>query len=286
MGLKSGISILMGIGKRMPVFAKTTLMALSLTIVSCGGNLWEAMSNKTSDAALVEDIRYLVNKQRFTEAIELIEDNPELVPANRTEKMLFASAYAGGCGLTFAEVFESLETASGSPMKFMMSAFTNKIIDPAKCHTAQQYLESIGAVGVRSVTENIALFLVGFGKVGTYLRNRADTSVAGIGDGTVDATFDSCDNTDLPRADIKQVITGFGLMIENISALGSNVSPTLSTDIANLTLACTGLGMDCTETDPTAIPDADADEFRDAIKSHDTNQIGIETCDPLTPMCC
>jgi len=255
--------------------------------LSCGGNLYEPMSNKTSHAAIIEEIKNLVNDLRFTEAITLIEGSTNLVITDRNEKMLMASAYAGACGLTFAEVFESLSTAAGSPMYFAMSAFTSKVVDPPKCYTAQLWIERIGAAGVRSTSENIAMFLIGFAKVGTYLRYRADTdATTGIGDGVVDAGYDSCDNTDMPRNEIKQVLTGIGLMIENIAALGTNLSGDMSGEITDIETSCASVGLTCEITDPTAISDADADFFRDAIKSDRTNEVGIENCDPLDISCC
>lgn len=257
-----------------------------LVCTSCGGNMFEGMSGKTSHDAIVEEVKNLVNDQQFAEAVALIEGSSGFVVTDRGEKLLMASAYAGACGLTFADVFDSLSTASGSPMKFMMSAFTNRVLDPTKCFAAQQWIERIGNAGTRTVNENIAMFLVGFAKVGAFLRYRADTSATGIGDGTVDATFDSCDNTKLPRSDVKQVVTGFGLMIENVAALGTMISGSLSGNITSIGALCTGLGLSCNVTNPSGISDADADDFRDAIKSDDTTQIGIEDCDPLDMTCC
>lgn len=262
------------------------LMILMFLSSSCGGNFFESMSGQTSHDAFVQDIRNLVNDLKFDEAIAMIENASSFQAANRDEMLLIASAYAGSCGVTFADVFESLATATGSPMYFMMSSFTTKVLQPSRCHTAQQWIEQIGNSASRTTTENVAMFLVGFGKVGTYLRNRADTNASGIGDGTVDVGYDSCSNASLPIDEVKQVMTGFGLMIDNISALGTNVSGDLSSNIGVIDTACTTFGFSCSETDPTAIADGDADLFRNAVKSHSTTQVGIETCDPLSPLCC
>lgn len=288
MGSQNRLPILRGVTQRTGnlVALKWVLVFLTILISSCGGNLFESMSNKDSHDAVIQDVQKLVNELRFSDAVELIEANSDLTVTDRRELMLFASAYAGSCGLTFAEVFDSLETAGGSPMFFIMNAFRNRIVNPARCFTAQQWLQRIGTVANRTSTENIAMFLIGFAKVGTYLRNRADTSASGVGDGVVDPTFDSCDNADLPRDEVKQIITGFGLMIENIAALGSNLSAGMTADINNLNAACTLLGLNCTTTNPAAVTDADADEFRDAIKSDSATQIGIENCDPASPLCC
>lgn len=250
------------------------------TLLSCGGNLFQAMSSKTSHDAIVEEVKKLTNEQRYSEAIELIEDNPTMV-TTREDKLLFAAAYAGSCGLTFGGIFESLSSASGSPMEFAKDAFTAIPVTPEHCYEAQLWIQDIGTSENRSTNENIALFLVGLAKVGTYLRNRADADM----DGVLDATYDSCDDADLPRDEVKQVISGFGLMIENIAALGTNIAGGFSTSVTGIGAACTGLGLSCTTTDPTGITDADADEFRDAIKSSSSTGIGIESC-ALSAACC
>lgn len=255
------------------------MLVTGTLLMSCGGNLYQAMSGKTSHDAIVEDVKNLTNELRFTEAIALIEANPSLV-TTRNDKLLFAAAYAGGCGLTFASVFDSLSTASGSPMNFAKNAFTTTPVVPAYCYNAQQWIEAIGTAGNRTTNENIAMFLIGFSKVGTYLRNRADADM----DGVLDGGYDSCSNASLPRAEVKQIITGFGLMIENLAAIGTNLSGGFSGDISNINTACTALGLACNVTNPTGISDADADEFRDAIKSR-TTDLGIESC-VISPVCC
>lgn len=271
----------MGAQAFIPLLKSALLICVTGTLLmSCGGNLYQAMSGKTSHDAIVEEVKNLTNDQRYSEAIALIEANPNMV-TDREDKFLFAAAYAGGCGLTFASIFESLATASGSPMEFAKDAFTTTPVVPAYCYSAQQWIEAIGAAGVRTTNENIAMFLIGLAKVGTYLRSRADADM----DGVLDVGYDSCSNTSLPRADVKQVITGFGLMIENIAALGTNLSGGMSGDITSIGAACTGLGLSCNVTDPAGISDGDADDFRHAIKSDSTANFGIESCATL-PVCC
>lgn len=258
----------------------TGVLAVTGTLLSCGGNVFEAASSKTSRNAIIEQVRQLTNELRYDEAITIIEDNPTLVP-NRDDKLLFASAYAGSCGLTFASIFNSLATASGSPMEFAKDAFTTTPVMPDDCYESQLWIESIGDYSARTTNENIAMFLIGLAKVGTYLRNRADTDR----DGVLDAGYDSCDNIDLPIAEVKQIVSGFGLMIENIDALGTSISGGFSTDIGAVGAVCGILGLDCTETNPTLITDGDANDFRDAIKSDSASDLGIESC-AIDPTCC
>ncbi len=256
-------------------------ICLASLMLSCGGNLYEATSSKTSREAIIEDISSLTNSLKFSEAILLIEQNPTLIPT-REDKLLFASAYAGSCGLTFATIFESLATATGSPMEFAKNAFTTRDIIPGNCFKAQQWIETIGVNSVRNTNENIAMFLIGLAKIGTYLRNRADTDKNGL----LDAGYNSCSAVSLPTDEVKQIITGFGLMIQNATSIGTNISPGLSASITNVSAACTALGLSCSQTDPTLVPDADAASFRDAIKSDKVLDLGIESCTPASPACC
>jgi hypothetical protein len=241
------------------------------------------MSSKTTHDAIVEDVRKLTDNLDFDDAVALIAANPNLSTSSE-EKLLFASAYAGKCGLTFAGIFDSLSSASGSPMEFAKDAFTHIAVSPDDCYTAQQWIAKIGTVANRTTDQNMAMFLIGLGKVGTYLRNRADANM----DGVLDAGYDSCSSAKLPGTDVKQVISGFALMIENINALGSSLSGGMAGAISSMTAACTALGLaSCTNTDPTTISDSDADSFRDAIKSDKTTLLGIESCVtvPMTSCC-
>jgi hypothetical protein len=270
----------MGIQAFVSILKVGVIFCVTGTLLSCGGNIFQAMSSKTSRDAIIEEIRNLTNELRFSEAVVLIEANPTIL-TSREDRFLFATAYAGSCGLTFASIFESLSSASGSPMEFSKNAFTTIPVNPDHCYEAQLWLESIGTVGERTTNENIALFLIGISKVGTYLRNRADTDM----DGVLDVGYDSCDPAKLPAADVKQIISGFGLMIENLAAIGSNLSGGLSGSITGVGAVCTGLGLSCNVTDPNAVSNADADSFRDAIKSDSTTDLGIESCS-ISPACC
>lgn len=270
----------MGFQTSLPILKMAFLLGVTGTLLSCGGNLFEAASGKTSHDAVIESVRKLTNALAFDEAIAIIEANPNLT-TTREDKLLFAAAYAGSCGLTFAGVFESLSSASGSPMEFAKDAFTTVEVSPDQCYEAQLWIERIGISSLRLANENIAMFLIGLAKVGTYLRNRADADM----DGVLDAGYDSCSSASLPADEVRHVLTGFGLMIENVNSLGSSVSAGFSTALTDLSTACGVLGIPCTETDINEVLAADVTNFRDAIKSDSTTSLGIESC-AISPLCC
>lgn len=263
----------MGHQARIPIlnFLVRALVLFSfLTTTSCGGNIFEEASSKSSDDIVLQEIQKAVNEQRFDDAIALIIDNADLALESRENKMLFASAYAGKCGATFANLAESIETATGTPILIALTSFSTTTTSSTNCETAQEYLESIGAYADRTTSENIALFLIGFSKLGTFLKEVADDTAPY---GTVDGDFDGCPGGNLPDENVKQMMSGTALMIENYSALGDSLSSGLQGDIDDIETAC---GAACTETDASAINNATLIEgYRDLIES---NEYGIGNC--------
>lgn len=255
---------------------KSFCLVLCLTATSCGGNLFEEASVKNSEDSILQEIQKAVNELRFDDAILLITENPSLVPESRENKMLFASAYAGKCGVTFTQLIDSVGNATGTPILTAMISFASTATTPAACVTAQGYLEDIGANSARTTNENIALFLLGFAKVGVYLKPIADAAAPF---GAVDPGFDGCTGGNLPESNVKQMMSGLALMVENYDAVSSYLSIGLGADLTSIESDC---GAACTETDASAISDPTAIEiFRRLIES---NEYGVGNCAFL--LCC
>ncbi len=269
----------MGNQARIPVLnllVHTLVSFIFLTTTSCGGNIFEEASSKSSDDVVLQEIQKAVNEQRFDDAILLITENPDLAPASRENKMLYASAYAGKCGVTFAELAESIETATGAAILLAMTSFSTITTSSAECVTAQEYLESIGDYADRTSSENIALFLIGYSKVGVFLKEVADDTAPF---GTVDGDFDGCPAGNLPDDNVKQMMSGTALMIENFDAVEDYLSADLTTDLTTIDATC---GAACNETDAGAINNATLiTNFRRLIES---NEYGVGSCALVT--CC
>lgn len=250
---------------------KTRLQILIsvLLVTSCGGNLFQESAGKGSDAAKLENIQKAVNDERFDDAIEIIEGT-SMTADSREKKNLFAAAYAGKCGVTFADLINALSAAAGAPVLYMMTSFSAITTDAASCETARQYLESIGNSTDRTLGENLSFFLVGFGKVGAFLKESADTAAPF---GTVDPGFDACAAGDIPDNDIKEMISGFAMMIDTSAAVASYLGGSLGADLTSIGAVC---GTSCVETDPSAISSApDILNFRRATAS---NEFGVGAC--------
>lgn len=269
----------MGDQSRIPLltFVQRTLVLLFfLTTTSCGGNIFEQVSTVSSDEITLQEIQKAVNEQRFDDAVSLITGNPDLVPVTRENKMLYASAYAGKCGVTFAQLAESIETANGAAILLAMTSFSTVSTSSLNCETAQEYLESIGAKADRTTDENIAMFLIGYSKVGVFLKEVADDTAPY---GTVDGDFNGCPAGNLPDANVKQMMSGTALMIENADAIEDYLSADLTADLATINTTC---GAACDETDASAINNATyITGYRRLIQS---NEYGVGSCALVT--CC
>lgn len=255
-----------------------------LTSTSCGGNVFQESSGQTTSDAIFEAVKNATNEGDFAAAVEIIDANPDIVPSSREQKMIYGSALAGNCGVTFAGLVDVISSGAivGTTFVYLMSAFSTVVTNASDCKRAQTIIESIGDVNARSLSENLSLFLIGFAKVGTYLKESADTSAPY---GTIDGGFDACVSADLPTSDVKEMITGLAIMIETSDALVNYVGTALSDSLDDIELVC---GDSCAETNADNLDDvgdaqvaADIVNFRRAIAS---NEFGAAACAVVT--CC
>jgi hypothetical protein len=128
---------------------------------------------------------------------------------------------------------------------------------------AEDLIESIGPVTVRTSNENMFLALISFAKIGAILSTYADADQ----DGAVTVGYDSCTvgvvgaraAGDLTDADARQLGTGLALAMANITAVSSTVDLGNGSLLA-LTDACADLPPAlnfCTLTDPADFNPAD-----------------------------
>lgn len=256
-------------------------------LVSCGGNLFNDISTKTSANALLEDAKNSLDDQDYTAAITKIlemqsTNSTAYLTCTTTEgvrncpREILAGAYAGRCGFNFLTFIGTIGSSSGAVFKFLMNTFTEVAVSPDDCYEAQKVIETLGTPTQLTSDQKIFMALLGMAKIGVYLRNDADTNQ----DGTADATFNACSSAKMSDMHVKQVITGLGLFLTYSAALSATGSAT--DDLADISAVC---GASCNVTDPTN-PTLDStviDSFRIIIKSQ---QYGVETCDPISPLCC
>lgn len=255
-----------------------------LMSTSCGGNVFQESSGQTTEDAIYIAVQKATNDGDFAKAVEIIDANPGVIPITREQKMIYGSALAGNCGVTFGGLVDVIGsgTITGTTFVYLMSAFSAVTTNASDCTRAQTLIESIGDVTSRTLSENLALFLLGFSKVGTYLKESADTAAPF---GTVDPGFNACTTGALPTSDVKQMITGLSMMIETADELTAYIGNDLSTSLGSIETVC---GDSCEETNADNLDDvgdaqvaADIVNVRRAIAS---NEFGVGACAIVT--CC
>lgn len=257
-------------------------------ILGCGGNLFKLTAKKDTSEALYQDARSALNTLDYDTAItKLLEiqtkDSTYYLRCEKVDGMKIcpredlAGAYASKCGLNFVTFVNSLASSTGSPFLFFMQKFTSVSVVPDKCYEAQKVIETFGAsASLRSSEQNLFMAILGMAKMGTYLRASADTDQ----DGSADATYDSCDSTKISDDSLRHVISGMGLVLDNLTAVTAVLSGNSSalTDLDTIKATC---GSACEITDPNS-SSFNATVTRNLLKSSDK---GIETSSGCTFPC-
>ena len=164
-----------------------------------------------------------IDNQDYATAIDILTNQVSSgFQARRDVKNYLASAYAGKCGLNFANLVNYISgTSTTNFFAIFMGAFAGGTLDIASCDSAQLIMESIGTASNRTSDENIFMSLVGIIKTGTNLAVKMDTAAPF---GTIDGVpNDFCTNSatagHLSDAEVKKIIVGLGVVLDNFSAL-------------------------------------------------------------------
>lgn len=252
-------------------------LSLSLILFIGCANIFEPAGDKNSDEALYEEAQKYVNDSDYDSAIEKFEAISATFLAQEEVRKAYAGALAGKCGLNFLEYFNSLSGASSVIFKWFMNAFTDKVIDPDSCAEAQAQMELLSeSKGSLDDGEKLFMAILGMVKIGTNMRHKADVDGASnLGDGSMDAGFNVCanvnDTSHFTDDEMKQIITGFGLVLLNISTLGSN-----GNNLGDVSDACDDITPNpCEITDVDSVTADSIDFFRNLI---DSTTYGIGSC--------
>ncbi|NJL25619.1 MAG: hypothetical protein HC902_10885 [Calothrix sp. SM1_5_4] len=239
---------------------------VAVSTLSCSVNILENFADKNTNEAYYADAVALLNDGDYSGALAKIALMTGVYPAHRKVVALKAAAHAGICGLTFIPFVQAMgDLGSTRLLPFLVSQFKNATgarIDA--CRTAEDLIESIGAIAERTTDENLLLALISFAKIGNVLSYYTDAGQ----DGTADAGVNPCLNArgsrpsaavagDFYESDLRELGTGITLALNNIDAISSSVSlgsDSLS-DINGVcaTLASINAAYDfCSITDPSA----------------------------------
>lgn len=269
-------------------------LILSLLMTSCSDpNLFKQFSNQTSDEALYKEALKKIDALEYSAAIDIITNQMSSAYQSRVDvRESLMGAYAGKCGLTFVTLVDGLGSTQESKIfPLALGAFGSIAIDAASCDNAVAVLKSFGTSTQRTSNQNLFAAFLGLAKMGVNLRKTLDRESNGLGDGVVDAGYDVCSapaaTTDgqLTDEEMKKVITGLGLVFDNIATLiasiGNGNEGVNALDAAKA--QCENIpGVDsCTFTEEADVDPTTIAIFRKMIASVD---LGFGTCDVIT--CC
>ncbi len=278
------------------------ILFCSAALIQCA-NIFEPLTPKDTNAAYLYSARLKIDAGQYAEALtDLGQIDAEYASQNDV-RITFASAYAGECGMEFIPFFNSISTINltGTTIfKYLRASFTDKATTPTSCTEAEKKLKEIGATSAARLAAmngekevNMLMAILSMAKIGSYLRVTSDVDgTNSLGDGTTDASFDSCDSTKLTDTQVLEIATGFGLLVENLSAIlgdGSSTATTLAVVTAAFTALCgpTPPAGGCNILDYSTLTDdektAIINTYRDLLKSDqgiEALPIGTNACDP------
>ncbi len=264
------------------IFCMFFWLALFGTTTSCGDkNLFTDAAKKDTDAALAEDARKLNSTGDFDGAIAKFGLMSTGFRTSNEMTKLLASAYAGKCGFNFLNFFEAIkDSSSDSLFMLTMRAFKDVAVDPSSCTQAQATIQTL-VPDPNDSDRQLFMALLGFAKMGTYLRARVDVDQ----DGNVDDVANACKETILANNDVREVFTGLGLVLDNLASLAAVASGGDTAEkMAELKTKCTENGVNCAFTNPNDIDDNAVLALRTLI---DTQEFGVGDCidDPFVTCC-
>ncbi|MFN7453396.1 MAG: hypothetical protein ACK5RO_01920 [Pseudobdellovibrionaceae bacterium] len=248
---------------------KTLFLAFLILLSACS-NVFQSASKQQFDEAYYVNAQVAIDAQDWDTAIAEFEKMSANYQARTDVKEAWAGAYAGKCGFNFATFLGNIDSVSGgSPiLKILMNMFTTVTVDPYYCYLAQTKMEEITTVaGDRTTSQALFLVFIGLARIGAYLKAQADQDA----DTNMDGTFDACTpvgsygattaarstsgrDDEFSNEEIKMLITGFGLVFENLTSSVENIIGTTNgSAISAIETACNaalGAGA-CNITDPT-----------------------------------
>jgi hypothetical protein len=243
-----------------------------IAVVNGGGcNIFNDVSDKNSDAAVLDDVKNLANRGLWNDAILKWGLLSPTGQADREAKVLLASAYSGRGGLDIVTLIDTLNTNVGGGatslfsqlMQSFRGATIGKYLDQIQAETI---LKSVGSpASARTVDENVMMLFVQFAKLGTLFAAVADTDA----DGVVDAGYDNCTDHDVTQG--REIATAIGIINDCLSAIGEDIA---GDSLGDLTAACASYAGMCGITDTGSV-DATMERTARTLAGENNLSVGL-----------
>lgn len=271
------------------------LILSSFSFLSCSNVLLPAAT--TTDDSLLVDAQIAIDSHDYSTAINKFALMSSTYTAQRSVKAMYASAYAGRCGLdliTLTNTFSSLGSTT-----FMKALYNNSVSASSSnendCISAANLVIGISSSSSsRTSAENLLLAMIELKLMGVLLARYGDQNK----DGTIDSAFDPCTQTvatypaasGMPVAEAQQFFASLMVAKDAISA--ANIS-TFSSFTSSITTACTAIkalssvipsiGDPCSQTTASSFTHA---QLQGLIALITSNSTGIGSCSDTTYVTC
>ncbi|MBX3016773.1 MAG: hypothetical protein KF767_02700 [Bdellovibrionaceae bacterium] len=272
-----------------------TLTVAAIFLFTGCSNIYAPLANKDSDEARYEDAMKLLNDAKYSEAVARFESLSADFMRKTSVRQYYAGALAGKCGYSMAGFVTFLSTAdfTTSPFfKSLMNQFTGRVVAPEFCKAAEGVIKSIWAEETPTASQQFFMVILSMSKIGAYLRAKGDIDgTDDLGDSDPDASFNVCNTSDFTDDDVKEVVTGFSLMLMNIGGFIGSMSGGTADTINDINAACGVLSPNpCATTEAANVDAGMITSMRNILNTGAANPalpLGIGSCvNPDITQCC
>ncbi len=255
------------------------------TTTSCSVNILEEFGDPDTDRAKFIDANDAINKGAYDTAITLIASMTASYQAREDVIELYASAYAGRCGLDFL-TFANTTLANMGTARLLLYLMQNRngatTTAQSDCQQAISLIESIDAVAAnRTDDQNLLMAVVSLFQLGNIINIYGDTDDDGTADWNSAVPNDACESAAISDSDVGQVGASLVRTITSVSALSSQ---TVGSDqLTDINSVCTALASPpisdtdiCTKTDPSTFDATELRAFRTLLREN--TSIGTGSC--------
>jgi hypothetical protein len=247
-----------------PIFCILFLCPWILGNSEC--NAFLGTADKAGDDALSFTARQQMNTGDYTGSLTTIGKMTSARQSSHDGLILYASAYAGRCGLNLAYLADDLANMiSTKPIMAILMSNLKATNSYADCVLAEAKIQAIPVV---ELTPDDYLFyaFLEFTKIGVTLEINADKVDH---DGVTDASFNPCSTASIGNADVDMVAGSLNLAMSALSASGSQSVSNASSAYQTLCSA----GYPCAKT--TGFTANEHGAIRTIINA---NEVGLNKC--------
>jgi len=271
---------------------KTIIIGLSVFVLSCEGNILSGFGTKTSDDAILVDIKNYQKLDQFDLALSKFDDLTPTKLAEKGTQVFKAQVYADACGLDFIVALASLVDGLGAGKKLfviLLESMTGaNLIKTEYCVSAESIMLTQHAAGNLNVGDYTFLTVLSMAKMGSVLAMYQDKDSNDIVDVAADpcaveaSTDPNLSSGGLPSLYGKHLATGLSVMqLAVVSAVSGGFSSftDLSTTLTSFCSVLSTLGPTydfCGITDTSSITAVHEKSMRSMI--NESTAFGLSTC--------